>query len=37
MTASRGTFTDTEAMNGKGALDTTSGPPRHLYFYLERV
>ncbi len=25
-------------MNGKGALDTTSGtPPRHLYFYLERV
>ncbi len=31
MTASRGTFTDTdtdtEAMNAKGALDTTSGPP----------
>ncbi len=24
-------------MNGKGALDTTSGTPRHLYFYLERV
>ncbi len=24
-------------MNGKGALDTTYGSPRHLYFYLERV
>lgn len=24
-------------MNGKGALDTTSGTPRHLYFYLQRV
>ena len=24
-------------MNGKGALDTSSGSPRHLYFYLERV
>ena len=24
-------------MNGKGALDTSSGTPRHLYFYLERV
>jgi hypothetical protein len=24
-------------MNGKGALDTRSGTPRHLYFYLERV
>ena len=24
-------------MNGKGALDTSSGAPRHLYFYLERV
>jgi len=24
-------------MNGKGALDTTSGTPRYLYFYLERV
>ncbi|MGE0214139.1 DUF4334 domain-containing protein [Mycolicibacterium sp.] len=23
-------------MNGKGALDTSSGTPRHLYFYLER-
>ena len=24
-------------MNGKGALDTSSGTPRHLYSYLERV
>ncbi|MEU0498161.1 DUF4334 domain-containing protein [Mycobacterium sp. NPDC006124] len=24
-------------MNGKGALDDSSGSPRHLYFYLERV
>ncbi len=24
-------------MNGKGALDVSSGSPRHLYFYLERV
>ncbi|MGD9622831.1 MAG: DUF4334 domain-containing protein [Mycolicibacterium sp.] len=24
-------------MNGKGALDTSSGAPRYLYFYLERV
>lgn len=24
-------------MNGKGALDDSSGTPRHLYFYLERV
>jgi hypothetical protein len=24
-------------MNGKGSLDTSSGAPRHLYFYLERV
>ena len=24
-------------MNGKGAMDTSSGTPRHLYFYLERV
>lgn len=24
-------------MNGKGALDTSSGAPRHLYFYLRRV
>ena len=24
-------------MNGKGAVDTTSGTPRHLYFYLQRV
>ena len=24
-------------MNGKGALDTTSGTPRHLYFYLHRI
>jgi Domain of unknown function (DUF4334) len=24
-------------MHGNGALDTTSGPPRPLYFYLERV
>ena len=24
-------------MNGKGALDTNSGAPRHLYFFLERV
>ena len=24
-------------MNGKGTLDTRSGSPRHLYFYLERV
>jgi hypothetical protein len=24
-------------MNGKGALDSSSGTPRHLYFYLERV
>ncbi len=24
-------------MNGKGALDHSSGTPRHLYFYLERV
>jgi hypothetical protein len=24
-------------MNGKGALDDSSGSPRHLYFYLERL
>ena len=24
-------------MNGKGAIDDSSGEPRHLYFYLERV
>jgi hypothetical protein len=24
-------------MNGKGAIDVSSGSPRHLYFYLERV
>lgn len=24
-------------MNGKGAIDTSSGSPRYLYFYLERV
>jgi uncharacterized protein DUF4334/GXWXG protein len=24
-------------MNGKGALDVSSGSPRHLYFYLQRV
>lgn len=24
-------------MNGKGALDVSTGSPRHLYFYLERV
>jgi hypothetical protein len=24
-------------MNGKGAIDDSSGSPRHLYFYLERV
>ena len=24
-------------MNGKGSLDDSSGSPRHLYFYLERV
>jgi hypothetical protein len=24
-------------MNGKGALDDSSGSPRHLYFYLERT
>ena len=24
-------------MNGKGAMDTRSGSPRHLYFFLERV
>ena len=24
-------------MNGKGTLDDSSGEPRHLYFYLERV
>jgi hypothetical protein len=24
-------------MNGKGALDDSSGTPRHLYFYLERL
>lgn len=24
-------------MNGKGALDVSSGSPRHLYFYLRRV
>ncbi len=24
-------------MNGKGALDDSSGSPRHLYFYLQRV
>jgi hypothetical protein len=24
-------------MNGKGAVDISSGSPRHLYFYLERI
>jgi Domain of unknown function (DUF4334)/GXWXG protein len=24
-------------MNGKGAIDVSSGSPRHLYFYLERL
>ena len=24
-------------MNGKGAVDVSSGSPRHLYFYLERI
>lgn len=24
-------------MNGKGAMDDSSGSPRHLYFYLERI
>jgi len=24
-------------MNGKGAVDHSSGSPRYLYFYLERV
>jgi hypothetical protein len=24
-------------MNGKGAIDASSGSPRHLYFYLERT
>ncbi|MCW2515478.1 MAG: hypothetical protein JWR11_4520, partial [Mycobacterium sp.] len=24
-------------MNGKGAVDDSSGSPRHLYFYLERI
>lgn len=24
-------------MNGKGSLDVSTGTPRHLYFYLERV